>query len=207
MDELLNFISDNPYVLIVIFFLLARLFGGKKKAPGADEAGTQALAQKRAHREKKREGIEQRLAEQLRSLGIDVPVAPGKTQPSPQPSEVPPIEVDFASSESAGASEIALNREAASSRAFDFRKAIEEPEEQEYHLTGFGFLEAHGLHAPPQGMSADETPGDVPAPSVTVDADALRQGILMGEVLAPPVSLRRNRRSGIHQVQATTRAT
>lgn len=206
MDDLLNFIADNPWALIVAFFLLARLLGGgRKQAATPDDARRQATRQNRAqsqvNRERKQEEIERRLAEQLRSLGIDVPVTTRGAASSPpsRPASLKQttVETEFHQVERRAEREMDTDEETRSSGSFAFHKAIEESEDKEYHLGGFGFHEAHGLHTLPLDMTIEE-PVETPTP-IEFDADAVRQGIIMSEILGPPVSLRRGGRGGYHR--------
>lgn len=203
MDDLLNFIADNPWALIVAFFLLARLFGGgKKKATTPPGARAKTIQEKRAqaqvNRASKQEEIEKRLAEQLRSLGIDVPVTTRRSsspqQTTPPPSRQASTETEFHQVERLLGNEMDVEREGRSTGSFGFHKAIDESEEKEYHMTGFGFHEAQGLHTLPLDMTVEPTPEGVSP--ITIDDEAVRQGILMSEILGPPVSFRRGGRGG-----------
>lgn len=199
MDDLLELIADYPIALLAIIYLIARLLGGKRK-PGATAGKEQTVEiidpQTAPSRTPRQVDVERRLAEQLRAFGIEIPATSGGVE-APQPAGPGRADTEFHDIGAEEGDESAVDEEKKSAGAFSFHQAIQEPEEKEYHMQGFGFHEAHGLNVS-LARAADDTSSEQgeTTEGIPRDRDSLRQALVIGEVLGPPLALRRLRGRG-----------
>lgn len=200
MDDLLELIADYPIVLLAIIYLVARLLGGKRK-PGATAGKEQTVEmidpQTAPSRTPRQVDVERRLAEQLLAFGIEIPATSGGVEAS-QPARPRRADAEFHDIGAEEGDESVVDEEKKKSAgAFSFHQAIQEPEEKEYHMQGFGFHEAHGLNVS-LARATDDTSSEQgeTTEGIPRDRDSLRQALMIGEVLGPPLSLRRLRGRG-----------
>ena len=220
---MLDFLFDNPFLLVILlFWLFSTIFGKKKQKAG--EKGTTVAETKPDRKGGTRKERYRELMEQLegqlnagtastsRTIAVAEPVAvaPPPAVPAPpasdpyafhsasglesRPGPAPSESIDYDIS----ATDYDTPLEGGSRRggSYEYRPTIDEPEEQEYHLTGFReFHAAQGLTEKDRMEVKSAEPAarraSVPAiDSLFASPDELRRAFLLQEIFGKPKGLR-----------------
>jgi len=192
MDGFFDFLTDNPLALLVIIYFVTRILRGSKKAQATTASVPGEDARSKAPDTKRRQEVERRLAEQLRGLGIDVP-----TIASPSTATRPTAQRGEVASEFHEPVTVARSRserlvDSSGDEKFGYHTAVSEPEAVQYHLSGFAeFHEAHGIERTSAGLMEDFDISEPRGTTVPFDPVGVRNGLLLAEILGPPIVLRR----------------
>ncbi len=215
---MLDFLFDNPFLLVILlFWLFSAIFGKKKQKAG--EKGTAVAEPKPGRKGGSRKERYRELMEQLEgqfntgaaaTSGATVVAEPVAVPPPvavPAPAASDPYAFHTASgleSRPGPAASESLDYDLSSTDydtrlergSYEYRSPINEPEEQEYHLAGFReFQAAHGLTEKDRMAAAADEPAarrdPVPAiASLFASPEELRRAFLLQEIFGKPKGLR-----------------
>jgi hypothetical protein len=207
-----RFLIENPIVAVFVLYALYRIFfarGSAEAAAKKEQAQRERAEALKTFRERAAgssgTSLDKKMEEAIRRFearasgssgaGASTPVPP---PPVDRVKTVPPVE---APAESGSYAFHSLMNRTAPRRdydldpgAFNYRSAVDEPAEQEFHLKGFsGFRTAHGLGvAQPAGEDVYDAAERFDAiQDIIGDRQSIRHAIIISEILGKPRALRR----------------